>query len=998
MENFSLLEAMERNAVLHQNDILLADDTTAKGLTYSQYYALTGRVYAYLKAKNIGKEDFVLICLPRGIQPIIALGGILRAGAAFVIVEDNYAPERIAFIKKDCGCKLVIDAAVWEQIQLTPAITGYEPIDEHAAAFAVYTSGTTGNPKGVLHEYGNIARMINSTTTASGPIITEPDDRFALVAPLNFIASTIITFYVLYHAIYMNVVPYSVVKNPMKMMMFLLKNKITGTFLTPSYIRKMNKKPPMLRFCLIGSEPANGVYLEGLKIHNIYMMSESGFAVSHFLVDKKYEETPVGQSMCGDKIYLLDENGNEVPAGQEGEVCFENPYVRGYINLPEQTAEAFRDGLYHTNDLGKLDAEGRLIICGRLNDMVKINGNRVEPGEIEEVAKKVLGIDWAAARIFDDGRKVFICVYYLKKMKVDFEKTRAEMEKYLPYYMLPSFFIHIDKIPVKATGKMDRKALPAPVFDDYQDDYEAPRDEVEKALCQAFEKVLELKKVGIKDDFYQLGGDSLASMDVLSSVELPGLTATDIFRGHTPEKIAELYKAHKSENVSTEEQNAAALKRSYPLTTEQLYMIDYQLYTPKSTMYNLYNMLEFDKDVMDMELLTAALNTAVRSHPSLMTEFFFNEDGELFQHYVPDKFRDVELEKVTEDQLEEIKKSLVQPFRIINSQLARFRVFETEKAGYIFMDVHHTVFDGTSGKVFFASVLAAYAGQDVPQDHYYAILDQRRRQTESSFYKESRDYFENRYSGTDWCRHLTYDTVTRENKAGEVYVMLPVSGEQLDRLDEKYGISRNGFFIVVSALANAIYEKKPDILLSWIYNGRNDRDELAATGLLFRDLPVGIKFTRTTTLKELYADVVEQTNQDIAHSCYPYMEINNSVIEDDTAYVLYQNDLRNLDDVPGLVGEVELENEKLASQTVMDIQILNRDEGIVMLMDYAASLYAPESIDRYRRIFCAVIDALMDNIDNENVLIKELARRISKASGEGGFLSQNWWLKWMRKN
>ncbi len=142
----NILEIMEKNSIEYKNKVLLADDMT-KGITYGQFYQLTGRVYAYLKNKGIGKEDFVLICLPRGIQPIIAFGGVLRAGAAFVIVEDNYAPERIEFIKKDCGCKIVIDSDVWSEIQLTKSIDGYEPFDDHAAAFAVYTSGTTGNPK-----------------------------------------------------------------------------------------------------------------------------------------------------------------------------------------------------------------------------------------------------------------------------------------------------------------------------------------------------------------------------------------------------------------------------------------------------------------------------------------------------------------------------------------------------------------------------------------------------------------------------------------------------------------------------------------------------------------------------------------------------------------------------------------------------------------------------------------------------------------------------------
>lgn len=987
---------MAENSVINKDKVFLADDSIS-GITYGQYYALAGRVYAYLKSRNIGKEDFVMICLPRGVQPVIAIGGVIRSGAAFVLVEDNYAPERIEFIKKDCNCKLVIDSDVWEQIQHMKPIDGYEPLDEHAAAFAVYTSGSTGSPKGVLHEYGNYDRMIRSTIMTSCDSLADAEDRFALVAPLNFIASLLIIVYGLRTAIYMNVVPYSTVKNPVKITMFIIKNKITGIFLTPSFIKKMNKKPPFIKFCIIGSEPANGVYMEGMKIHNFYLMSESGFAVSHFLLDKKYEETPVGNSECGYEIMLLDEEGKPVKEGEEGEICFENPFVRGYINLPEQTAEAFKNGIYHTGDLGKRDTHGRLIICGRLNDMVKINGNRVEPGEIEAIVRKVLDIDWAAVKIIDDGRKVYICAYYLEKKKVDFEKTRKEMEQYLPYYMLPSFFIHIDEIPRKATGKMDRKALPDPVFDDYLDDYIAPRNDTETALCNAFEKVLEIKRVGIKDDFYQLGGDSLGSMDVIVESKLPGLTATDIFRGHTPEKIAELYKAHATLDGNPDEINDSSMKLVHPLTTEQLYMVDYQLYSPKSTMYNLYSMMKLDKEVLNMEMLTAAVNKTIRNHPAFATEFFFNEDGEICQRYAEENYVQIELEKVSERELEEIKKALVQPFKIIKSRLVRARIFETEEAGYLFFDVHHTIIDGTSSKVFFANILKAYAEQELEKDYYYYILDKREKQMDSEFYHESKEYFENRYGNVAWCKHLSIDRETRENRASEIFVMLPVSEQDLDAYEEKYGISRNGFFIMVSAISTAIYEKKSDIMMSWIYNGRNDMNDMSSVGLVFRNLPVGIRFTQNMTLEELCNDVNEQVNSGITHSCYPYVESNNNVVKDDLTCVLYQDDLRNLDDMPGLLSEVELENDKLASQNILDLEILNKSEGIVMMVDYAASLYHPQSIDRYRKIYCATIDALLNNMDHPQTVLKSLERTISKASDEGGFLSENWWLKWMRK-
>ena len=158
----TIIERLQRYTGMNPGAPILFDDAHAKGITYAQLDDLSGRIYSWLKENKIGREDFVLINLPRGVLPVIAMIGVWKAGAAWALVEDTYAPERIRYIREDCGCRLEISAENWDEIMALPALAGHENPDEHDAAYAIYTSGTTGSPKGVLHEYGNLQRAIDS--------------------------------------------------------------------------------------------------------------------------------------------------------------------------------------------------------------------------------------------------------------------------------------------------------------------------------------------------------------------------------------------------------------------------------------------------------------------------------------------------------------------------------------------------------------------------------------------------------------------------------------------------------------------------------------------------------------------------------------------------------------------------------------------------------------------------------------------------------------------
>lgn len=941
----------------------LFDEGNRAGFTFGQVYELSGRVYAYLKEKGVGREDFVLVNLPRGVQPFIAVLGVWRAGAAVTIVENTYAPDRIAFIRKDCAAKAEIDAAAWERIMVTPPRDGFEDVGDHDAAYAVYTSGTTGTPKGVLHEYGNLRETVESRRYRGAPISPD-DERAALTPPLNFVASmqTFIASLAI-EAGELHVLSYHTGKDPALLRRTLSERRITLMFMTPSYIRTFGVKAGShLKRVLVGGEPANGVCpAEDVEVYNCYGMSESGFLVGVFRIDRAYETCPVGSPQFGKRVFLADEEGREIDGDGIGELCFDNPYVRGYVNRPTETARAFRDGVYHSGDLARRLSSGDYVILGRNTDMVKINGNRVEPAEVEAAVCDVLGIDWCAVRGFEDDSQAFLAAYYTADVKVDAQAVREKLSRRLPYYMLPQYFIRIDDVPLTASRKLDRKALPRPKTEDYVAAYVAPSNDVEKALCDAMAKTLDLDRVGVGDDFYVLGGDSLKTMQVVLGCGLPGLTAADVFGGRTPSRIAAAYLACHAETGDPAEADEKARAVAHRLSPEQKYMVDYQFYSPLSTMYNLFVMLKTEKDRVDPERFAAAVTAALRNHPSLATVLEFNDEGDVVQRYRPEVAAEVKVERIDEFDFGQMKDDLVKPYKLIGSRLCRCRLFETGKNLYLFFDVHHVVFDGTSFGVFMRDIAKAYAGEPLERDTYYLVLQQRESGESSAAVAEDRRYFLERYHRSGRLTRLPHDFDPRENTLGGMEQALDVGRENLERFESAYRISRNEFFIVVCSLALAFRTGRKDIEISWIYNGRDNAGKQAVTGLLFRTMPIAFDFREDMELAEIAESAREQVVSAIKRfSVYSPVSEGFRPVVDDTMCILYQGSIHDVG-VRGLgFRQVEIRQNRAASQTTMDIELLDGAEGLCLAMNYAASCYRRESVEAMFGMIRKVIRVLAD--------------------------------------
>ncbi|MBR0092560.1 MAG: AMP-binding protein [Lachnospiraceae bacterium] len=973
-----LMERLMKHFQENAQKTILLDGATGKTLTFGELDELTARVYGYLSEKGIGRESFVMINLPRGIYALAAAVGVWRAGAAYVLVEDGTPVEKRDYIYRDCGCTLMLRAEEFSEILSFPGKEGYAKTDLHDASYAVYTSGTTGNPKGVIHEYGTLEDNI-SHLRYNGKSLIDEDERFLLISPLSFVASTIVLNFTLDIGNMLILAPYTVVKNKEVLLSFMADHRVTATFFTPSLLQLNPKFHPELRKLFLSSEPAKNIYQDGIILNNVYAQSETGYLAGVFRLDKAYDITPIGKSQCpGREMVILDDNGEKLPPGELGEICFENPYFRGYMNLPGETDRAFHGGIYHTGDIGKMLPDGNVVLLGRNDDMVKVNGNRVEPAEIEKAMKEVLGLSWVAAKAFVEDDRVFICGYYTDDITVDASEAGKRLSKKLPAYMVPSHFIKLSEIPLNPNGKLSRKDLPRPDFSARSKAYVPPENETEICLCEAAAKVLRLDRVGALDDFYELGGDSISSMRLLLEAGLDGLTTDMVFRGRSAREIAKIYQnevvSRGAENLRLQEERARGT--DHPLLMEQLASFDYQLYAPGSTMWNLPLFFRLEKDA-DLKRLKNAVENVLKAHGVFSLILTFNDNGEIVQRYAPETDKSVTIEQVSEAEMVDIREELVRPFKLIDAPLFRFRIFETERGGYFFFDLHHLIGDGTSMYILLNEIAESYEGTPLKEDCYFANLSRLEMEQLTDNYAKARDYYTAREETRDWSRYPKPDHESSVKDLGGISFILPVAEEGYETIQKLYSVGKNGFFTGAAALALAAYNDEKYISVQWTYNGREGSDDSNIIGMLIRDITFYIEFEEGMTIGEFFREVKDQMITGLSYSSYPHA----NYIDYSSLCILYQSFQGETEGNGTLQWkEEELPKPYAANDNMIDLEIRDTENGTQFDLLYLPSSYEEESMQRFRRMLmksaCLLVQYAKDSDRKLQTLISMMKQDV----------------------
>ena len=512
-------------------------------LTYKELDHMSDYVAQKLTENGFGREKVAGILCGRTKEYAVAYIGVMKAGGAYVPLDPEYPQSRIEYMLKDSEAEnlLVIDryrslvgfydqnvislddvAAESKDFALSVELTAPKPEN---LAYMIYTSGSTGKPKGVMLEQRNLLNLIEYILMTRK---LTPDDIVAEFASFCFDASVIDLFAPLTAGAVLYILPESIRKDAVAVGKFIKEEKITTvTFPTQmgELVAELLDDAPSLKFVTLGGEKFKYYRDRTYQMINGYGPTENTVSSTEFLVDKQYDNIPIGKSQRNIRSYIVDENMKRLPVGASGELCHAGRQIaRGYHNLPEKTASVFVENpfsvceedkrLYRTGDMVRMKGDGNIEYIGRIDSQVKIRGYRIELGEIEGALLKHDLVKNAAVIVIEKGGNKYITAYYTGET-IPEDELKLFLNPLIPDYMMPSFFVHIEKMPVTPGGKIDKKALPVPeVTTTASTAYVEPVTAVQIKLCEIFEKALGIEKVGIEDNFFELGGSSLTASKV----------------------------------------------------------------------------------------------------------------------------------------------------------------------------------------------------------------------------------------------------------------------------------------------------------------------------------------------------------------------------------------------------------------------------------------------------------------------------------------------------
>ncbi|MGE5340111.1 MAG: amino acid adenylation domain-containing protein [Candidatus Omnitrophota bacterium] len=918
-------------------------------------------------------------------------------------------------------------------------------------AYVIYTSGSTGKPKGVLTMHANVTRVVRNNNYVD----ISPEDRILQLSNYAFDGSVFDIFGALLNGAALVMISKDDVLAVDRLSDIIRREAITVFFITTVLFNTLVDMEiecfDHVRKVLFGGERVSVEHswkaLERMgkgKIIHVYGPTETTVYATYYFIDEIGEAAktiPIGGPLANTMVYILDNHFKPVPLGVNGEIYIGGEgLARGYLNNPETTAERFcirRPGtflkkgsktsqnvwygnLYDTGDLGRWLPGGYVEFVGRADHQVKIRGFRVELGEIESRLERM---DTVAETVVVDKKArdgdTFLCAYVLPEksadgdfLPLDLGEVRQMLSKQVPDYMVPAYFMKVEKIPLTPNGKVNRKLLPEPEYVGLRASYSPPRNPIETKFVELWSEILgtPIEQTGIDTNFFDMGGHSLKATILISrlhkafNVKVP---LVELFRTPTIRELAQYIRPLLSSDLREQFSPIEALEKKeyYELSSAQKRLFVLQQMDLTSTFYNVSWIYEVDGNP-DRERLTRTFRELIRRHESLRTSFEMVDERPVQRIHDANRIEfsitSLQLPKAFGGNPETLINSFIRPFNLSKAPLMRVALIALEENKYILMvDIHHIITDGTSMGVLFREFGPIYEGAtlDALKLQYKEFTVWQNRLIERGEIKKQAEYWKKQFEGdqggiptlelpTDFPRPAvqTFD-------GGNVNI--EIKGDTLRALKSFVSNENLTLYIGLLGVFNIFLSKitgQDDIIVGIPVAGRRHADLSDIVGMFVNTLisrahPTGDKTVRAF-LKELKETILNGfENQDYQfEELVEQVTVKRDVSRNPLFDVLFI--LQNMMETKSIDQEIKIEemrfkpyiHETETTHFDLAMSVVESTDRIVFSIQYRTQLFRKETIARFGRYYTRVLTAVVEfpgrKIDDIDIIPEEEKRRI----------------------
>ncbi|QNS22189.1 non-ribosomal peptide synthetase [Bacillus halotolerans] len=1024
---------------LFERQAALTPDRTALrfsggSLTYAQLDMYANRLAARLTAHGVTKESIVGVLSERSPDMLTAVLAVLKAGGAYLPLDPAYPEERLSYMLKDSGAALLLTQPGLKipgfsgktlEVDMT-ALANEESeyhslhqADSDSLAYVIYTSGSTGRPKGVAVEH---RQAVSFLTGMQMQFPLEEDDIIMMKTSFSFDASVWQLFWWTLSGASAYLLPSDWEKDPALMVKAIREEGVTTAHFIPAMLNSFLDQaeieaPRSLKRVFAGGEPLAphtaarfaSLLPETSLVHG-YGPTEATVDAAFYAcnpeLDKDRLRLPIGNPVPGARLYVLDPHLAVQPVGVAGELYIAGAGVaRGYLNRPELTEERFLDDpfypgerMYKTGDLARWLPDGQVEFLGRLDDQVKIRGYRIEPGEIEAALRSIEGVREAAVTVRTESGEAELCAY---AEGLGRNEVRKQLETLLPGYMIPAHIIEMEQWPVTPSGKLDRKALPAPDGAADRKTYTAPRNLTEMKISQLWEEVLKSGPVGIHDNFFDRGGHSLKATALVSriakefGVQVP---LKDVFAHPTVEGLASVI----SEGTESpyEAIKPAEKRETYPVSSAQKRMYVLQQLEDGGTGYNMPAVLELEGK-LDLTRMDAVFKKLIKRHESLRTSFTTDTGGEPVQRIhdeVPFTFHTSVLGGQTE---QEAAAAFIQPFELSQAPLFRAGIVKVSDGRHLLLvDMHHIISDGVSVNTLIREFGELYANQELPALHIqykdYAVWQEAFKKGDT--YKTQEAY---------WLKQLEGELPVLDLPAD--YARPPVrsfAGDQVSfTLDQEltaglHKLAReNGstLYMVLLAAYTALLSRlsgQEDIIVGSPIAGRPHKDLEPILGMFVNTLALRARPEGGKPFAQFLQEVRETALEAYEHQDYPFEELVDKlgVTRDmsrnpvfDAMLVVQNTEQQTLE-----LADIQLQPAGVShhvSKFDITLQASEGDEQIHLQFEYSTALFQEATIKQWTYHLTNLLSHIVKNpntlLNNIDILTHEERNKLLNEFNSG---------------